>query len=57
MGTYYDNSIVPDHLKRKFDVSDRIRKLNIDMGSFAADVTDLKGAGICGIIINESGLV
>ena len=57
MGTYYDNSIVPDHLKRKFDVYNRIRELNIDMGSFEADVTDLKGAGICGIIFHESGLV
>ena len=57
MGTYYDNSIVPDHLKRKFDVYDRIKKLSIDMGSFDADVADLKGAGIAGIVFHESGLV
>ena len=32
MGTYYDNSIVPDHLKRNFDVYDRIKELNLDLG-------------------------
>ena len=57
MGTFYDNSIVPDHLRRKFDVYDRIKKLNIDMGSFESDVSDLKGSGIAGVVFHESGVV
>ena len=57
MGTFYDNSIVPNHLRRKFDVYDRIKKLNIEMGSFESDVTDLKGAGIAGVVFHESGIV
>ena len=57
MGKFYDNSVVPDELKRKFDVYDRIKDLDIDLGSFDSDVASLKGAGICGIIFHESGLV
>jgi hypothetical protein len=57
MGTFYDNSIIPDHLKRDFDVYDRINELKIEMGSFEEDVKDLKDANICGIIFHESGLV
>jgi len=57
MGKFYDNSVVPDELKRKFDVYDRIKDLDIDLGSFNSDVASLKGAGICGIIFHESGLV
>jgi len=41
MGTFYDNSIVPDHLRRDFDVYDRINELTMDMGSFETDVTSL----------------
>jgi hypothetical protein len=57
MGKFYDNSVVPDELKRKFDVYDRIKDLDIDLGSFNSDVASLKGAGICRIIFHESGLV
>ncbi|MDA1279471.1 MAG: hypothetical protein O3B95_05440 [Chloroflexi bacterium] len=57
MGKFYDSSIVPEHLRRKFDVYDRIKKLGMDLGSFEEDVKDLKGAGIAGIIFHESGLV
>ncbi len=57
MGKFYDNSIVPGHLKRDFDVYDRIKDLNIDLGSFDTDVASLKGAGIAGIVFHESGLV
>ncbi len=57
MGKFYDNSIIPDHLKRDFDVYDRINELKIEMGSFDEDVKDLKEANICGIIFHESGLV
>ena len=56
MGTFYDNSIVPDHLRRDFDVYDRINKLNMDIGSFENDVTSLKGSGISSIVFHESGL-
>jgi len=57
MGTFYDNSIIPDHLKRDFDVYDRINELKIEMGSFEEDVKDLKDANIGGIIFHESGFV
>ncbi len=57
MGTFYENSVVPDHLKRKFNVYDRIKELNVDLGLFDDNVASLKGAGICGIIFHESGLV
>lgn len=56
MGTYYDRSIIPDHLRRTFDVYDRIKKLGIDLGTFEDKVKDLKGAGICSVIFHESGL-
>ena len=57
MGSFYDNSILPQHLRRDFDVYDRIKDLNIDLGSFDTDVASLKGAGIAGIVFHESGLV
>ena len=56
MGKFYDNSIVPDHMKRDFDVYDRINELNMDLGTFEENVTSLKGAGICGIIF-QAGYV
>ena len=34
MSNFYDNSIVPNELKRNFDVYDRIRELNIDLGTY-----------------------
>ena len=66
MGIFYDNSIIPDHLKRKFDVYDRINKLGMDLGTFDvgppptsrdATVTSLKGEGISQMVFHESGLV
>lgn len=57
MGAYYENSVVPEFLRRKFDVYDRIKELKMDLGSFETDVTDLKSANICGIVFHESGLV
>jgi hypothetical protein len=56
MGAFYDNSIIPEHLRRDFDVYDRMDKLGIDMGSFDAAMGDLKGATICSVIFHESGL-
>ena len=34
MSIFYDNSIVPNELKRNFDVYDRIKELNIDLGTY-----------------------
>ena len=57
MGKHYDNFDMPSSMKRKFDVYNRISELNIDLGSFDEDVVSLKGAGIAGAVIHESGLV
>lgn len=57
MGKFYDQSIIPQELRRDFDVYDRIKKLGIPMGSFAEDVKSLAGAGIAGVVFHESGLV
>ena len=57
MGKHYDNFGMPSSMKRKFDVYNRISELNIDLGSFDEDVVSLKGAGIAGAVIHESGLV
>ena len=32
MSNFYDNSIVPNELKRNFDVYERIKELKIDLG-------------------------
>lgn len=58
MGSFYDNSIIPTHLRRDFDVYDRIKTLDLDLGSFDQWMDrDLKGANICSATIHESGLV
>ena len=57
MGKYYDNSIIPDFLRRNFNVYDRINKLSIDLGSFEDNVKTLKDSEICTEIFHESGLV
>ncbi len=57
MGKYYDDSIIPQELRRTFDVYDRVRELGIDLGSFDDDVTSLADAGIAGVVVQESGLV
>ena len=57
MGKHYDNFGMPSSMKREFDVYNRISELNIDLGSFNEDVVSLKGAGIAGAVIHESGLV
>ena len=33
MSKFYDNSIVPEELKRNYDVYDRIKELGIDLGT------------------------
>ena len=57
MSKFYDEALLPDELRRSFDVYDRIRELGIPMGSFSEDVVSLEGAGIAGTVVHESGLV
>ena len=55
MGKYYKNSIIPNHLRRNFNVYERIKKLNIDLGNEKDWVTDLKNAPIASVVFHESG--
>ena len=57
MSKYYDDAVIPDEMRRNFDVYERIDKLGIAIGSFEEDVVSLAGAGIAGAVIQESGLV
>ena len=57
MSKFYDEALMPDEMRRNFDVYDRIRELGIDLGSFDEDVVSLEGAGIAGAVVHESGLV
>jgi hypothetical protein len=57
MGKYYTEALIPDELRRPFDVYDRIRSLQIDLGSFDKDVVSLANANIAGIVLHDSGLV
>ena len=57
MSKYYDQALIPDEMRRRFDVYGRIRDLGIDLGSFEEDVTSLTGAGIAAAVIHDSGLV
>ena len=57
MGKFYDEAMLPDELRRDYDVYDRIRELGIPLGSFDEDVVSLEGAGIAAAVVQESGLV
>ena len=57
MSKYYDEAMIPDEMRRNFDVYERIEKLGLDLGSFEANVVSLAGANIAGAVIHESGLV
>ena len=57
MSKFYDEALLPDELRRGYDVYDRIRELGIPMGSFSEDVVSLESAGIAGAVVHESGLV
>jgi hypothetical protein len=57
VGKYYDEALIPDELRRTFDVYDRIRALQLPLGSFDADVVSLANAGIAGVVLHDSGLV
>ena len=57
MSKFYDEALMPDELRRNYDVYDRIREIGIPLGSFSEDVASLEGAGIAGAVVHESGLV
>ena len=57
MSKYYDEALIPTELRRNFDVYDRIRALQLPLGSFETDVVSLANAGIAGAVLHESGLV
>ena len=48
MSKYYDEALIPAELRRNFDVYDRIRALQLPLGSFETDVVSLANAGIAG---------
>ena len=57
MSKHYDEALLPDALRRDYDVYDRISEIGIPLGSFDEDVVSLEGAGIAGAVVHESGLV
>ena len=57
MSNFYDDALLPDELRRNFDVYDRIDELGISLGSFDEDVVSLEGARIAAAVVHESGLV
>ena len=57
MGTFYESSIIPEELRRNYDVYDRLKELGLDLGTFEERVGSLKGRNICGAVFHESGLV
>ena len=56
MARYYDEALIPDELRRNFDVYDRIKKLGIELGTWEDNVKSLAGAGIAGAVFTETGL-
>jgi hypothetical protein len=57
MGKYYDEALIPNELRRNFDVYERLRELQISLGSFETDVVSLADANIAGVVLHDSGLV
>ena len=59
MSKFYDNSIVPEELKRNYDVYDRIKELGIDLGTYEDNVNDITSGGlpIATVLFHQSGLV
>ena len=57
MGRFYDEALIPDEMRRNFDVYDRIKEIGIDLGTFEEKVGSIAGAGLAGAIFSESGLV
>ena len=46
MGKYYKNSIIPEKLRRNFDVYERINQLGINLGKFEENVSNITKAGL-----------
>ena len=57
VGKHYDEALIPDELRRNYDVYDRIRTIGIDLGTFEDNVVSLAGEGLAGVVVHESGLV
>ena len=57
MSYYYDAALIPDEMRRRHDVYERIEALGIDLGSFEEDVTSLERGVYAGAVFHESGLV
>tara|TARA_B100000686_G_scaffold319854_1_gene370929 strand:- start:580 stop:1227 length:648 start_codon:yes stop_codon:yes gene_type:complete len=57
MGKHYEQSIIPEELKRNFDVYDRLRDLDIELGTFEDQVRSLQGRNICSAVIHQGGTV
>ena len=57
MSKYYDESLIPDEMRRTFDVYDRIGEMGLPLGTFDENVVSLAKAGIAAVVLQESGLV
>ena len=57
MSKYYDEAIIPDDMRRHFDVYERIKQIGLSLGTFEDNVVSLADARIAGAVIHESGLV
>ena len=57
MSKYYDEALIPDEIRRKNDVYERIKELGIELGTFEENVRSLKGSIYSSVIFHESGLV
>ena len=57
MSKYYDNAIIPNELRRTFDVYDRIKDQGVELGTYDDNVVSLANAGIAAVVFQESGLV
>ena len=43
MSKYYDEALIPDEMRRKQDVYERVRELGIELGTFEENVRSLRG--------------
>ena len=46
MSKFYKNSIIPEKLKRNFDVYERINQLGINLGKYEENVSNITKAGL-----------
>jgi hypothetical protein len=57
MSKYYDEAMIPDEMRRHFDVYERIKQIGLSLGTFEENVVSLADARIAGAVLQESGLV